>query len=246
MVTITNRRSRRLLAEGRTNGMGFAFLRPLVGKNRFITVMPCSPCKDYLAEVIITEQTGIATRAHGFTYPKKLNIFSNVAHLGISIVKQHYGNYYNYSKSFEEDVKKLKENYKNLQKLINNLETTLELSSLTKIEEANNDMFLVTFPSEWVKSTHSISLYTLLLRVGMFVDNPDVDIVSYMSNFKYNLGDGGTCKGLINKMKSIIKEKTLPPNTIPYNVESLKNKSSTPHNNGIMSWNGKFEEVVIK
>lgn len=249
MVTIIDKQNRSKLAEGRNNGMAFAFLKKIEGKeNEFKTVMPPSPCKDYLAEVIITENTGYGTRGCGLSYPKKLNIFSDVAYMSISILKTSDSSWasYSYSNSFNNDVKKLAENYKNLQKLINNLEKTLKLSSLTTIKEANNNKFLVTLPIEWTKSTHSISLYSLLLRVGMFVENPNEDIVKYVSNFTYNTGDKSLCSSIIPKLKLIIKNKMLPPNTIKYNIEQLKNKIASPHDNGIQRWNSSFEEVEIK
>ena len=74
-MTITEKHDRNVLIEGRSSGMGFAMLKK--DKTNYETVNPLSPCKDYLNEVVFTENTGYPTKAHGLDYKEKLDIFKD-------------------------------------------------------------------------------------------------------------------------------------------------------------------------
>lgn len=235
-IIIKDAKKRSILVEGRDNGMGFAFLRKL--KNgTYRTVQAMSPCKDFLNEPITTERYGFGTSAHGLKYPKKLNIFTDKAYMGIKMMVTRFGNY-TYSKSFENDKILLNQNYKNIQNIMNKFEEYLGLNSATNIEKANDDNFLLTFSSEWCQSTHAISLYTLLIRCLMIADNENIEIMEFLKNYDYNHGDKNLINSCINKIQCIIDNKKLPPNRINFN-----NKWVSPHNYGICAWDSKFEEM---
>lgn len=242
-MKIIDKQNRGLLDEGRNNGMAFAFLEKK--KDNFRTVQPLSPCKDYLAEVVFTERYDMPTKGCGLNYLKKLNIFSDVAYMVITILKSKRGSY-DYSKSFENDVKLLAENHKQIERLMNDFEKQINLKILTEVTPANDDLFLVKFSADWCQSTHAISLYTLLLRVLMAATEKDKDIVSFLSSYSYHNGDKSLLNQNLNKIKLILKEKKLPPNTRNYSKEYLLKFMDSPHDNGITSWNSSFEDVPLQ
>jgi hypothetical protein len=244
MVKVVDNYKRGVLIEGRDNGMAFGFLQK-IKDDEFHTVQPPSPCKDYLAEVVFTEKHGIPTKAYGLNYKKKLGIFSDTAYMTIKMMKRHGGGGYSYSSSFENDVKQLADNYKHIQRLMREFEKSIGLKVLTTIKPANNDFFVVSFSSDWCKSSHSISLYSLLLRILMVATAADKDIMSFLSTYSYHYGDKSLLAQSIHKIKLILKEKKLPPNTIPYSKSSLKQFYQTPHDNGIIAWNSSFNEVKL-
>jgi len=224
--------------------MGFAFLQKMPD-GVFHTVQPASPCKDYLAEVVFTEKHGIPTRAYGLNYKKQLNIFSDVAYMAIKMMPTKGGGGYNYSSSLKKDTELLAKNYKNITRLINDFEKKVGLKILTTIEPANNDYFLLKFSSKWCDSTHSISLYSLLIRVLMVAESSDKDIMSFLKAYKYHSGDKNLVQQSMKKIESILKTKKLPPNAVSYSKSRLLSYHQTPHNNGIIAWNSSFTELKI-
>jgi hypothetical protein len=242
-IKIIDKCNRDVLIEGRDNGMAFSFLQK-TGKNEFTTVQPPSPCKDYLAEVVFTEKYDIPTRGCGLYYKQKLNIFSDCAYMAIKILKAKGGGY-SYGKSFEHDVEMLKDNHKNIERLMNQYEKKIGLKVLTKIEEANDDFFLVKFSSEWCKSTHSISLYSLLLRVLMASTEKDKDFMSVLKNYNYHNGDKSLLTSSLPKIELIMKEKKLPPNVRKYSKANMLKFRGSPHDNGILNWDKTFVEVPL-
>jgi hypothetical protein len=147
--------NRELLHEDRNNGVGFAFLKKV--EEEYHTAHALSPCKDYLNDVVFTENTGYPLSIYGLSY-KKQNIFDDAAYMAIKIVKSKDNSYY-YSKDIEVDKAYLKSNYKNIQNLINYFEERLELNSFTILEEAEDDYFLIIFPLDWCISSYAISLF---------------------------------------------------------------------------------------
>ncbi len=244
VINIIEKKNRRVLCEGRDNGMAFGFLER-ADENTFHTVQPLSPCKDYLAEVVFTECYDIPTKGCGLSYPKKLGIFTDCAYLAIKMMKTKGGRY-SYSNSFENDVALLAKNYKNIERLLNEYEKTLGLVVPTTIEEANDGYFLVRFSSEWCKSTHSISLYTLLLRVLMVATDKDNSIMPFLAGYTYHNGDKSFIIQVMGKISLIAETKTLPPNNANYSRSQLKLYYQSPHNNGIVNWKSSFEDAPLK
>lgn len=239
---IIETKKRGVLNEGTNNGMAFAFLEKK--EEDYLSVQPFSPCKDYLDEVVTTEKTGIPTKGCGLIYPKKLNIFSDVAYLGIKILKTKDNQYY-YSDSFENDVETLKKNHKNIEKLVNQIEDIIGLKK-SVIEEQNDDYFLITLDSKWCDSTISISLYSLLIRVSMIYDG-EMDYMKFLENYNYNNHDKHLIENMLKKekLKLILENKKLPPNRRAFSKNALSKGMQSPHGNGIFSWDCSFEEVKL-
>lgn len=244
MIKIKETKNRGVLSEGRNNGMAFAFLKK-VKDDVYETVQPKSPCKDYLAEVVFTEKYGVPSKGCGLYYKEKLNIFNDKAFMTIKMMPTHRSKVYNYSKSLDSDVQLLKANYPHMVRLLNSFEKKLKLKVLTTIEPANDDQFLVTFSPEWCDSTHSISLYSLLLRVLMPATEKDTDIMSFLKQYKYNRGDVYLVQSVLPKIKLILEKKKLPPNTSSLSKEKVGKFMQSPHGYGICSWRSSFEEVKI-
>lgn len=229
-INIIETKDRSILSEGRSTGMGFAFLKK--EENNYSTVQPLSPCKDYLNEIVFTENTGIPSKAHGLVYKEKNNIFTKFAYLAIKIVDKN-GNYY-YSSNIENDKQLLKNNYKKIQNFINQIEELFEIKSRTIIISANDNYFLVKLPINWCKSTISISLYSLLLRVALVYEN-EKSPLEYLKEYSYNQEDRSLLNSAIPRLENLLKEKILPDQPI-FSEDSAKNYSWSPHDIGILSY----------
>lgn len=248
-VKIKEVKNRGVLNEGRNSGMGFAFLKKtksLVTREVvYKTVQPVSPCKDYLAEVVFTELTGIGTQGCGLKYPKKLNIQDkDYFYMAIQIQKTKDGAYHGYS-TFEKDLNNLNDNYKNIEVFINKIEEDLQLKNKTTILKANDDYYLINVPKEWCISSIMISMYTLLIRCAQVYDGKQDhnEFMEKLSGDMKNI-DGGLLKSALPKIKEILKTKKFVPqykNDLKQ-AEDKNNKWWSPHNNGICSWNLKYEE----
>lgn len=224
---VKNDKTRDKLSEGRTSGMAFAFAKKKSDK-KFETIMPVSPCKDYLNEVIYTENTGVPTSAYGFSYPKKQEIFNENVFLVIKMVPTLNGSYA-YNKSLEEDAKQLKNNREKIEALLNKFEEALGLTDRTCIFEANDDYFLVKAPIDWKISTHSISMYTLILRAALTY-NGECNIEDFLSKYDGHNMESGMIKGAKEVILQIIKDKKLPEQKRQHNDPKLY----SPHNYGIL------------
>ena len=165
-MCIINNKERSVLSEGRNYQMGFAFLKK-IDDNNYETVQPISPCKDYLNDVVWSENCGKPVHAYGLSY-KKQNIFEKQdrAYLAISICNKKAGSLFNYA-DFEKDSQNLKENYKTLQSFMNDYEDDLGIER-TEITEVSNNLYFVRISLFWVNTTYLISLWSLLMRVGQF------------------------------------------------------------------------------
>ena len=234
MNTIKDVKSRSVLAEGRTNGMAFAFLKK-VKEDYFETVQPLSPCKDYLNEPVFTENTGIPSRAHGLIYSKKLDIFTDVFYMAIKILSQKSGGtyYYNKEQDIKIDIKHLKDNHKNIEKLLNFVENKIGIEIKTKVEECNDDQFLLTSSVEWTVSTIAISLYSLLVRLS-FVYTGKEEPLEYLKTYNYHKEDKNYAEAALKKLDIIFKNGELPSQP-SFDIERAKSQTWSPHNVGLIS-----------
>lgn len=238
-MKITDNQNRRVLSEGRNNGMGFALLEKK-GPN-YETVQPISPCKDYLNEVVFTENTGIPSKGCGLEYLKRLKIFKSRLYMAIKIVPTKDGSYY-YSRSLEQDQEMLANNYKNLEIFIRKFEDLLGSRIKTHIKAANDGFFLVRGPMIWRRSTIAISLYTLLIRAGMTYNGKD-DPIKFLETFSYNSGDASLIKGALPKIKYILEKREIPGQP-KFPRDAAAKFHWSPHNLGIMSFNIPKDELV--
>ena len=229
---INNTLDRGVLIEGVTSGMAFAFLHD-TGKE-YVTVSPLSCCKDYLNEVVFTENTGIGSQAFGFKYPEKKGVFKKKAYLAIKILGRHRGDSYSYGPSIETDRKHLANNYLHIESLLHYFEEKLKMKERTEITKDKDDMFLVAAPLDWTKSTPAISLYTLLMRVALVYDGK-VEPMKFLNSYSYNGYDSGLLKDALKKWEHILKAKTLPDQP-KFDETAAKNYRSSPHNHGIVHY----------
>lgn len=171
--------------------MGFAFCKQ-VGDNEFETVQPLSPCKDYLNDVVYTEHTGRNFSAAGLTTTKQ-GIFENVPNAFIAIKMLNpkgAGKVYGAVFDLKQATELLQKNYKNIATLLNFVEEQFVPQGLTDrttiTETADKEMFLLSVPLWWCRTTHLISLYSLLVRMGQFWDG-NGDANTFLENYDYPL-----------------------------------------------------------
>jgi len=179
-MKIINNFSRGSLNEGRSFGFGFGFAKKQ-NNETFISVMPISPCKDYLNDTLYAEKTGdILNFIYGFKYSQINNLF-NEPYLYLLI--KVYGD--------PKGEKHLQEHYQDLQFLINTLEDKLGLDQKTKITLVEK-YYLITVPLFWGSKVYLISLYTLLLRAFQTYEKQfEPDILTLIKEQKFHSGDTG-------------------------------------------------------
>ena len=147
------------LCEGRNFNMGFAFCKQLED-GTFETVQPLSPCKDYLNDVIYSEHTGNTFYACGLD-TKKHGIFENAPHgfLAIKMLSPK-GSVY---KDLDSSKERLRNNYKNIETLLNFVEEQFEPQDLTDrtaiTPTQDKDLFLLAVPLWWCRSTNNNYIY---------------------------------------------------------------------------------------
>jgi hypothetical protein len=160
MKKIKELQNRSKLNEGRNFGTGFTILNKKGSK--FETYLPFTACRDYLNDFIYCELAKEEIgNACGYEH-KVLNCFDNkkLFYLGVNTLHTQRGGKYN---QFDQHKKLLIENYKNLESLLNIIESKLNLKYKSKIE-LDEDTLIIKAPIYWTKSTALISVYTLFIR----------------------------------------------------------------------------------
>jgi len=239
MIQIINKQCRSKLCEGRSYQMGFAFLKKL-DDNTFETVQPISPCKDYLNDVIFAEHTNKSISAYGCSLSGKQDLFDkSFGYMAISICDYKYKSNYT-TKKYPKDIKRLKENYKNLEFFINQIEEHLNLDSFdnTTIIEVSDNLYFIEVPVIWTKSTYMISLYSLLLRVGQFYNDTTKDPIKWLETFNSFMEDITLVKQALPKLKDILKYGPLDQD-----FSTLRGDTST-HNLGIVSYELDYSSFI--
>jgi hypothetical protein len=210
-ITIEEVGNRDTLFEGRSFGMGFAFVKK-VGPNEYKAVQPLSACKDYLNDIVFTEHTKKSVRCFGLTTTFNDLLSDPYGYMVIKILP--YGNKKNtpydcYSRTMDGDIKLLNKTYKNIQKFVNLTNTNHKIV----ITKADNNKFLVKFNKEWMQNNYCISMLSFLLRVALFWDGvqdirtylEDINKLSYPENQKHVNGPEqritGKCIKILDKIK---------------------------------------------
>lgn len=230
-IIITDNHNRDILNEGRNSGMGFAFLKK-ESENVFKTVHPLSPCKDYLNDVVFSENTGIPTTKYGLSYEKQDIYDGELFYLAIKIVSAKENQYF-YSKNSLEDKILLLNNHKHIQILLNYFESNLLFTTFSTVEKAKDDYFLLSSPINWCISSYTISLFSLLVRLSLVYDGKE-DVLSFLNNYSYNKQDTDFIKACLPKIMKILETKILPIQQ--FNEENARNNTWCPHSLGILSW----------
>lgn len=143
--------SRSILREGVKTGFAFGFLN-----QNLETVMPISPCKDYLSDVVHSEKYGGRVQAYGLDYTKQ-NIFNDWAYIAIKVEDNDF------------EKQQLNKNYSKIQLLLNEIEAEIGLKP-TSITKNIDDLFLVKLDPQWCQSNYLISIYSLFIRNGYKYD----------------------------------------------------------------------------
>lgn len=196
-MKLINDQKRELLNEGKNYGMGFAFCT--VQDDIVSTIMPITACKDFLNDQVWSDKTGKPYKIYGLqTRPSGL-FDGSTTHMVIDILPyNHGGPYYN----MDIDIRRLNDSYHKLQAFMNNIESLLKLEHLTAIVPLEENKHLVTFSSFWCDATYLISLYTLLLRVGLYYE--DGDALSYLEKYNKCINDKIYIKEALPKLKIMI------------------------------------------
>lgn len=194
-IELVDSHSRFRLVEGKTYGVGFAFCKR--DGHKFTCVGPISTCKDYLNEVVFTENTKTQSSAYGYQAQYTGCFEDKVAHLVICVMGSKNATY-DYSKgmyvckdpanpeikhaNFDREFEYLRDNYKLLEGLMNQAEDFLKVGSHTKIQPIpGTTRYIVTLPIWWTQYTYLISLYALLIRIGvesMYKSGNIVDVLT--------------------------------------------------------------------
>lgn len=244
---VTDVCDRKVLSEGRSYQMGFAFCKELPSGD-YETIQPLSPCKDYLNDVVYTEHTGKDFYACGLK-TKKTGIFETVnAFIAIKILTGFSGRWPISTSTLEEHRAVLKQNHNNIVTLLNYVEEKLGCEERTIITETqDSDMFLFAVPLWWCRSTHLISLWSLLVRMGQFW-NGDGTAAEYLENYNNNLDKGLWKPGYGNKggyhnYHKMVKDgvKVVTPQDLIDNVKKhdiYGEGKPFVHGNGILNYKG--------
>lgn len=171
MKKIKELQNRSELSEGRNFGIGFSILNKK--NDKYETYLPFTACRDYLNDFSYVEYTKKETESiHGYNH-KLLNCFHNkrIFYLGVNTLN------YNYSNSPWADKEKalaiLVNNYKILERFLNNIEQEAGLKGRTKIS-LDEDVLIIKAPIYWSKTTALISAYTLLIRCFFNIKEEDL------------------------------------------------------------------------
>jgi hypothetical protein len=205
--------SRNPLHEGRSTGLAYALLKK-IDDNTFETISPFSCCKDYLNDVIYTENTGVTMNACGLkTLPKTGILEEDYIYMGLTCLYTKDSPYSEYNLIYNnklrrnrtQDLKFLRENLQTVIKPLNEIERLgdLELSTIysAKCSDDKSEYYIVKLSSYWGKSGVLISLASGLLRLGMqYNDNTNIKDFCMEESKNHN-----TDIGLMVKILKLIK-----------------------------------------
>jgi hypothetical protein len=204
-MNLVNNLRRESLNEGKNYGMGFSICKQ-IDENTIKTIIPISSCKDYLNDVVFNETTNKPIKAYGCSLKEKSNLYdNNYFYMVVEILPYICGNIY---KNQIEDTELLLNNRDSLLSFMNQIETLLlvDLSEFIVCEN-NDNVVIIKVPIYWLKATYLISLYSLLLRIGLYYDNSDV--LSYLKNFN-KTSDAYLINTAYSKLIKLIKRNLIP------------------------------------
>ncbi len=195
--TFVDKQDRSVLREGRSQGIGFAFCQRT--ENVFETIHPVSSCKDYLNDVVFTENTGEPFTAYGLTTIKK-GIFTDKAYLAMGVLKLKSGREFLEYGTYQDDIKKLEKNFKQIEAFVNFFSEKFKATPSEIVRVADN-RFVSIIDLFWIKASYRISLYALLARVAVDWDGKQDPMLFLLNN---NGEDSITLKGVVPKIQKMI------------------------------------------
>lgn len=226
VVHFEDKKDRNVLGEGRDYQLGFAFCK-LTDKG-LETVQPISPCKDYLNDVVYCEHMNVQMYAYGLDYKPQAIFKSDKAYLAIAIRNHIYGGSY---ANMEKDIVNLSENLGNLQLFMNHFDAAFKLEPTKVYPCSVKDVFIIEFSKEWCKYTYTISLFSLLVRLGQFFKN-DKTPMEFLNTFSAFAADVYLINPCLPKIKKLMKMRKFPD----FDLKTLKPGPPT-HNYGIKEYN---------
>lgn len=228
-MKIIEKCDRAVLNEGRNYGMGFGYLKK-INNEEYHTVQPLSPCKDYLNDVVWSEHNDKSIIACGLTYNKQ-SIFNNDEdYIGIKILHQKsYGAkpFVDYP-NMQKDIELLNNNFLHIEALINHVEKQLNVEGSTDILAAEDNYYLLMVPKFWSVNTFRISLYSLIIRMGLTYDGsvkPQVFLDTYNNPIENNLWNAAK-----PKLQKMIELQKYPEDKI------LERPKEMVHSYGIINY----------
>lgn len=216
------------LIEGRHVGDAFAFCRKK-SSGVFEAIQPLSTCKDYLNDVVWSENTGGSATFYGLASKPCKCFGARYAYVAISIMHRHAEPSYKHPKH-----DKLVEGLAALcnpkrPSLLRQAEEALGIRWKTRFFDAGDGVVIAFLPRFWTKYMYLISLWSLLTRLDITY-NGEQELIKYLEAYCWD--DAYIVKGAIPKIKRMLKG-DLPAQPMP-----PQDKAGTynVHNAGIWSF----------
>ena len=227
-MEVLNENSRSSLSEGRNYGIGFAWAEK---KGKVIkTINPVSPCKDYLNDQCAVEAGYGEFRVYGLKSEKR-NLFEKKAYLVIRTCDSYKNE--EKGKELSEAEQKinylLKENYKNIEMVLNSVEEQF-IKERTKIYEANNGYYVIDVPTIWTINGPMISFYALIVRNAIY-GAKDIDDL-FLNKKVYNVDHNFL--GYALAFYYFIKNGIIPE--VNYKDKQFELESGSVHNYGVVEY----------
>lgn len=124
-----------------------------------------------------------------------------------------------------------KNSIKNTLKFINNIETRLKIPKTTVFQAEEFTIF--RFSNYWISQVYLISLYGLLIRVGVNYDG--TNILDYYKSTKVPSEDYNLCQNSYNNFKEILQNKYLDVDSMLKEHSELDDKYYIHNGLGICS-----------
>jgi len=228
MKKIKELQERKTLGEGRNYGTGFSILNK-IDDDKYETYLPFTACRDYLNDFAFCEEKKVEIGNACEYNHKVLNCFDGKTefYFGINTLHNQSGSNWN---KYDEHSKLLKNNYKNLEILLNRIEELLNLPMKSSIE-LDEETLIITTPIYWSQNGPLISAYTLLIRCFFNITDKMVNMSLdeiFKTHKPFIQADGYMFKNLQGFYSQILKDKSvfeninyekynIPPNTTVHN-----------------------------
>jgi len=216
-MNFVDNQDRNKLCEGRNFGLGFAFCKKT--HEGVETVMPITTCKDFLNDVVFSEITEKPHSIYGLK-TEKLGIFGSKAYVALKILGYKNGSKHSH---FDVEAKQLNEIEQNAALLLWHFEDKLRVPR-TVFNHVNDSVVVAEICAFWCNGTYLISLWSLLIRVGLSFDNtksPEAFLAKITSLDAY------MAKAALVKINKMLYE-CIPAQNFP--------EGFRPHNCGIVSF----------
>jgi hypothetical protein len=217
---------RATLAEGRSNGVSFAFCKRNISielkdnvreiTDTYETIHAISSCKDYLNDIIYNEKTGNPITVFGQILTEPSNIFKrSKLYLAITVLPYKSDNIYN-TETLPKDLEQLDQSVKTdlLQEFLQKIERKLLKTFKGKLTEIYStdvpNIYIISLSKYWGQYSYLISLYTLLARIGILYPDKKLDVLEWLKTADINPTDKIILQTVIPKYEQLINMDILP------------------------------------